>query len=936
LLKHVRLTAAVLVAALLVVPSVAFTDQTFSIKGKVIDAATGLALVGVNLQTVGPTQKNAITDSLGTFSFSDLAAGTYSLQASLSGYETTLSEEFAIGPGFSLPLTLAMQRGRGAGAKRVLATTTITASRSLQKATVVYEQVSGNTLQRQGIARAGDAIRAMGGVDNTRSDTASFGDDVQLAIRGIGDLETVSLIDGHPVALGLASGLNYEVSPSFGLRAVSVVYGAGGGDLYGVDAIGGVVDMQTLEPTRIPSATLTQGWGTFSKLTSALQATGTLGNEHWGYAIALGTQGMNGPIRNTVVPQPAAAFDISATDPTVVAAGLYPIDSNLTNKSQLYKLRYNFGSNTSITAAALSSFYWDNKSGNGDNDFLPMDTALAVGANKLASYTPPGNAPPFNALNPPDCPAGTFLGTGTGGNAYGYGLDGVTPDGGTTCVTPQQWANLNSGYQGAGPAWQSFLNTDYQLRLNSTMGRNILNVVGYSDYYHTTYDRTSQLPFILIPPTGSSSCNPSCTLEPRLAFWHNDAVNNAGAIATFALVGNNNEFAFGAYYNNITSKFNTSMNFPDGTCCFSGNLPDPSAHETSFFFRDTYHPLSSPLTTYLSAYFKHSSLTNTSVIDPRIAFVNDQGNDVYRIAFGQVSTQPALAQVFSPFSASPPGSLLGAVKCNTLNSIGNGGNPHAKPERASDSEFSWGHRFSGDSSIQLSLYTEPIIAQLYTQTIPVSQFPASFFGTTDLNAYANFVTAACGGTNASNLQFLGVDGVVNIGSGIAEGIELTGRQRFGRQFYIDYGYATNSSYPLNVPVNILANNLSTIPGSQYPHIPLQKVNFALDFSFSKSVELRTETYFVAKNNPKNLPAYNYTNLVLSYFTGDRGVFTTTVNNLFQQNAFYQGLIGEGYPLPLNQQFASSIDPRPLLGTAATERFGMPFRTVEFIYSYKVH
>ncbi|HEV2908629.1 MAG TPA: hypothetical protein VGX02_05080, partial [Candidatus Eremiobacteraceae bacterium] len=113
------------------------------------------------------------------------------------------------------------------------------------------------------------------------------------------------------------------------------------------------------------------------------------------------------------------------------------------------------------------------------------------------------------------------------------------------------------------------------------------------------------------------------------------------------------------------------------------------------------------------------------------------------------------------------------------------------------------------------------------------------------------------------------------------------------------------------------------------------VNFAFDYSFGKGLEARSETYFVSFNNPKNLPAYNYTNLILSANTGQRGVLTAIVNNLFEQNAFSQGLIGNGYPHALNQ-YASPSDYTPLIGAAATEEFGLTSRTLELIYSYKLH
>lgn len=933
MLKRISIAACALAAVFLfVAPSIASADTT--VKGKVVDAGSGLPLASVKLTTVGPTVVTTTSNSAGRFQLDNLAPGTYSLQMVLDGYDNTVSEEFAVGGGFSLPLTLAMQRTTSSHQIRTLGRTTVTASASLQKATVIYKQVSGNTLQRQGITRTGDAIRAMGGVDNSSSDSATFGDDVHLSIRGIGDLETVSLIDGHPIGLGLSGGLNYDISPSFALRSVNVVYGAGGGDLYGVDAIGGVVDMQTLEPTRRQQYVFTQGWGTFDKLTSTLTATGNLSSDRWGYALALGTQGLNGPIKNTVFFQPAAAFDPTATDPAVVALGQYPVNSNIVNRSMLYKLRYGLGSNAHLTAVALSSYYWDNKTGNGDGDFLPMDTGLALGNQRLANYTPTAQPGPYNALNPPACGAGTFVGVGTGGNAYGYGPDGVTPDGGTTCVTPQQWASINSTWQGAGPAWQGFTNQDYQVRFDATLGHNTLNINGFQDLYAHTYDRTNELPFLLnangqlTPDMSTSTCAPNpCTLQSN-PFWYNEAVNNAGVVATYNIVAENNELGFGGYYDNTRSKFSTS----------GVPMPSPGAYETSFFFRDSYHPISSPVTTYVSAYFKHSTVTNTSYIDPRVAFVANQPNDVFRAAFGYVSTQPTLSDVFSPFSAAAPGSLAGNVHCGTLNSVGSGGNPHAGPERASDTEFSWGHTFGGDSSIQLSLYSEPINAQLYTQTIPALNFPSGFFGpngyATDLNSYTGIYVANCGGTAAQALPFLGVDGVVNIGKGLAEGIDLQGRQRITRAFFVDYGYSTNSSIPLDVPASILQGNLTLIPGSQLPFIPLHKANFALDYSFGKVLEARTETYFVSANNPKNLPNYNYTNVILSANTGQRGILTAIIGNVFQQNAFSNGLIGDGVPHALNQ-FAGPSDYTPLIGAGASEEFGLTSRTLEFVYSYRL-
>jgi hypothetical protein len=940
--SRILLAVGALAAAFLFIAPPAARADGFAVKGKVVDAATGLPLAGVKLQTIGSTVATQTTNLGGHFEFDGLSAGTYSIQATLPGYDNTVSEEFTVGGSFALPLALVMQRTSGSSQIRTLARTTVTAAASLQKASVTYQQVSGNTLLRQGITRTADAVRRLPAIDNTSSDTATYGDDVTLSIRGIGSLETVTLLDGHPVGLGLP-GINWDISPSFGLRAVNVVYGAGGGDLYGVDAIGGVVDMQTLEPTRNQSVTFTQGWGTFDKLTSVLQATGTAANR-WGYVIALGTSGSNGPVKNTVFFQPAASFDPSATDPAVVAAGQYIDSSDIANKGEMFKLRYGFGSNTHLTAVATGGYFYDNKTGNGDNDYLPMDTALANANLKLSNYTPSFAGGQVSALNPPNCPAGTFVGLGSGGNAYGFGLDGLTPDGGTTCVSPQQWANINTGYQGAGPAWQGFTLHDYQLRFDTTTGKNTININGFSNLYTHVYDRTFGLPNLLVasandPVTGNPNCLPAapCTLTSN-PFWYNEQVSNAGVIGTDSVTWQNNELGVGAYYDNTASLFHTVGFFQ----------PSPIAHETSIFVRDSYHPVNSPLTAYVSAYFKNASLTKSSYIDPRVAFVMESGsNDVYRMSVGWISTQPALTEVASPFSPSTV-SALTLASCNALNSTGSGGNPSLKPERAGDLEFSMGHRFGADSTIQLSLYSETINQQLYTQTIPVLNFSPGFFGVTNyldpttstgqqnaIASFANTVGSQCGITPTQALNLLGVDGTVNIGQGLAEGLELQGRQRLGTRFFFDYDYATNSSVPLHVPLSILQNDFTIIPGWQLPRIPLHKYDFAFDYTFGTGIEARTETYFVSSNNPKNLPNYNYTNVILSAPTGKLGTVSAIVSNVFQQYADYRGLLGHGYPLALNPAFASQEDYTPLIGNQATERFGLTFRTLELLYTIKV-
>ena len=61
-----------------------------------------------------------------------------------------------------------------------------------------------------------------------------------------------------------------------------------------------------------------------------------------------------------------------------------------------------------------------------------------------------------------------------------------------------------------------------------------------------------------------------------------------------------------------------------------------------------------------------------------------------------------------------------------------------------------------------------------------------------------------------------------------------------------------------------------------------------------------------------------------------GVLTGTVFNVWNQWASIAGLVGDGVPLPLNQ-YATQSRYEPYIGTAATEQFGLPFRSIYFSY-----
>ena len=905
------LLAAVLASIAVCASQAAVAAGTARITGKVIESGTGLPLLGVTVATIGPTTAKALTDPNGNFTLEGLIPGRYELVASLNGYQTTESNFFDLSAGQSQDVALAIEPTHGVTSGiRSLGKTTIRASATLQTAAVVSSTVVAQDLVKQGVYRATAALTQLPGVNFVGAQTAAPVDEVQFDVRGLGELETRTLIDGNPVGPLFGGGFDYAVSPVFGLRAIRVLYGSGS-DLYGVDAIGGVVDMQTLEPTLRPTTTFSQGYGTWDHLTTSLTSTGSVDDARYGYAVALGSEGLDGPFKHAPIYQPSAAFDPYAGS-AVRALGVYPDDNAFTNKSLMLKGRLNFSDTSSLTATMLNGSVWFDKTGNGDNDYLPYEVALSNGEGQLAAAAASGGVDPcYNANH------GTFMpGTNANGSTPGHGPGGV-PDGPSlpVCVSPAQFAALNYGWQGAGTAWAAFRFNSYALHYEADLGKNHLSVNTFTDLALRAVSRTFQLPFI--NEFGDN------------ADWHNEQSTNTGATATYDIVGRNNEFGFGYFYEN------SSYYFLQGSTATGGvQQPAPTFNETAYFLRDSWHPGDSPLTTYANAWFKRSTLTNTSYVDPRVAFVYTKGDNVVRLAGGETSAQPFPADIESSFQPTPVGTFLAHVGCSGFNAVGSVPSSELKPEQGVDQELSLGHRFAGDSTIQLTLYNENLFGKIYDGlNLPLSDLTVPF----NPIPYANLVASTCAVSQAQAIALLGVNGSINIGHTQAGGVDLVGRVRVSRPFFIDYDWNTESSVLRSSDPSLInpafGGTLSLVPNSQLPNVPLHKWSYAFDYTFWHNIEARLSTYHVSENNPKNLPAYGYSDLELSGPVGP-GTLGATVSNIWKNDAFYEGRIGEGYPLALNS-FAQPSDYQPFFGSQATERFGLPFRTIQLNYSVTV-
>jgi outer membrane receptor protein involved in Fe transport len=906
---HVRITRALLVLAVAFgfaapagaqpTPPPPIAPQG-SIVGTVVDAANGVPLPGVTVQIIGKNLKTT-TDASGRFKLDSVPAGRHVLSLSRRDYQPAVSEPIEVGAA-TIIATLSMQRGTGN--LTVIATTSTRASDSLQQSSTFTKTVNTEELERMGITRVADALRTLPGVNNgLTGDTASLSDDINLNIRGIGTLETEAAIDGHPIGYGVKGGYNYNLSPAYGLRDTTVMYGSAS-DLVGVDAIGGVINFQTLDPTPTFQTAITQGWGTFNQLSTSLRSTGTIGK--LGYAVAWGVSYLEGVFRNDTFYQPGAAFDQSVLSGPVHDLGIYTADSAASTRGGLVKLRYNFDDQSNVTYTMYTASRWFDKTGNGDGDYLPYNTALARGQKQLASYDPSGSTSY-------KCPSGTFPATNALGALNGFGPNGK-PDGGLTCQTPQQYAAFNTGWQGAGPAWGAFHLNDNSLTYTNAGTNSIWRATFYNSLYDIPWDRTFQLPFYTYPGSNAS--------------WRSTGVNETGFLVGDEFPGPNSDFEIGTSYMNNAYFLTTNSNHGNGVTS-TGSFP--YAWEQGYFARYVYHAPNSPLAGYANLWQKHASATNSTYIDSRFSVVDRATNhDIVRFSVGNTTTQPSQDMLNTTYV--PNNDIIGAgggaaITCDGLNSVGTAPSSLLQPETGVDQEVSYTHRWYSDSQTQFLFYNTNVFNKLYSTIIPLSESGTSFIPPSVLAQFVQAVGAKCGAAIAPSL--LGSTGNFNVGTLRAKGWDFSGRLRASRDLYFDYDWALTSTVLLGANTQLVQANTTLIPFSQLARVPLHTANLAADYTIGHKLDLRYGYYWVSEGNTKSLPAYDYSDLSAAYPVKN-GVITATLLNVWNQYAFLAGLIGNGVPLPLNQ-YATQSKYQPYIGTAATEQFGLPSRSIYFSY-----
>lgn len=214
-----------------------------NITGHVTDAETGEHIPFVTIQVKGTTI-GVVSDMSGHYMLTHLPTGKQTIIFSMVGYET-IERVVNLSNDASIELKVEMRES-----SQLLEQVVVSANKYETKqreassivnviSPLVFETTTSNTMS--------DVLDFQTGlrVEQSCSNCGS----PQLRINGLGGQYSQILMDNRPIFSSLASVYGLEQIPSGMVDRVEVVRG-GGSALFGANAIGGVVNIITKEPTR--------------------------------------------------------------------------------------------------------------------------------------------------------------------------------------------------------------------------------------------------------------------------------------------------------------------------------------------------------------------------------------------------------------------------------------------------------------------------------------------------------------------------------------------------------------------------------------------------------------------------------------------------------------------------------------------------------------
>lgn len=254
--------SAVFIMLLFLVVTKSFAQNNALIKGTVI-TNDNIPAASVTIH-LSDTKKYTTTNNEGNFTLNNIAAGSYTIEVSLIGYQT-LKQNVSVEAGQTATVNLQLQLSQQQLQEVIVTTKKNANDSSYYVAKIplknlenpqVYQTVSSNVIKQQGLTSFDDALRNVPGVARTWESTGRSGDGTAyFAMRGF-EAQT-SLTNGLPA---FTAG-NMSLSD---VESIQVLKGPSG-TLYGANfyGYGGIINIITKKPYFTMGGEITYNLGSF-------------------------------------------------------------------------------------------------------------------------------------------------------------------------------------------------------------------------------------------------------------------------------------------------------------------------------------------------------------------------------------------------------------------------------------------------------------------------------------------------------------------------------------------------------------------------------------------------------------------------------------------------------------------------------------------------
>ncbi len=370
-----------------------------AIVGSVRDAGSN-PIAGVKLDLTGPKTATTTSGSDGSFMFSNLPAGTYSIALTKGAFKPQTVDGIVVADKPTAPLVIALSPA-SLSDLREIAHTSVNRKTSVNTSPAAISVLSNDDYLNQAQPQIKNLLDEIPGVELNQFSSGTPAAIATVSIRGAASYETENFVDGHPVADGYYGDFPVNFMSSLVYDGADVFKGAGFlGNSIG-NAVGGSINFRTPAITLKPAAKVTVGYDTWAGSYYGVRFSDTI--DKFGLLIDVARYGTPGYENNQSVPfvYYTTGSQNYTNVPGAVISDTLHLGQTYDNRAQVFKLAYNFSPTTTLTLGSNSSQTWADYTGTTSN-FAPVVVIPCI------DTFPPQNATNNTCTgndNPPGSPA---------------------------------------------------------------------------------------------------------------------------------------------------------------------------------------------------------------------------------------------------------------------------------------------------------------------------------------------------------------------------------------------------------------------------------------------------------------------------------------------------------------------------------------------------